>query len=60
MENISSNVFVCLLSMVVGSNVIPSRQADSHPHGAFAFRNFVYVPDLGADKIWHFKVFQAN
>jgi 6-phosphogluconolactonase (cycloisomerase 2 family) len=39
-----------------GSNVFPDRQADSHPHGTFVFNEFVYVTDLGADKIRHYKV----
>jgi len=39
-----------------GSNVVPDRQADAHAHGAFVYKNFVYVADLGSDKIWHYKV----
>lgn len=39
-----------------GSNVVPDRQADSHAHGVFTFNEFVYVLDLGSDKIWHYKV----
>lgn len=39
-----------------GSNFYPDRQAKSHPHGVAPFKNFIYVADLGADKIWHFKV----
>jgi hypothetical protein len=39
-----------------GSNFYPDRQADAHPHGSFPFKNFVYVTDLGGDKIHHFQV----
>ena len=38
-----------------GSNVVPSRQEDSHAHGAWALGPYVYVADLGSDKIWHYK-----
>ena len=39
-----------------GSNVKPDRQKDAHAHGAFTFGPFVYVADLGSDKIWHYVV----
>ena len=39
-----------------GSGVVPDRQDKAYAHGAFVYKNFVYVADLGADKIWHFKV----
>ena len=39
-----------------GSNVIPDRQADAHAHMAFFFKHFIYVVDLGSDKIHHYRV----
>ena len=39
-----------------GSHVDPDRQEASHAHGTFTIGPFIYVVDLGADKIWHFKV----
>ena len=39
-----------------GSGVVPSRQEDAHAHMVFYIRNFIYVVDLGSDKIWHYKV----
>ena len=39
-----------------GSHVDPDRQEASHAHGTFTVGPFIYVVDLGADKIWHFKV----
>ena len=38
-----------------GSNVVPDRQEDSHAHGAWGFDTYVYVADLGSDKIWHYR-----
>ena len=38
-----------------GSGVNAKRQEASHPHGAYFYDKFVYVVDLGADKIWHYK-----
>ena len=39
-----------------GSNVVPDRQGDAHVHGAWTYGSFVYVADLGSDKIWHYQV----
>ena len=39
-----------------GSNVDPVRQADAHAHMVFFVNQFVYVVDLGSDKIHHYKV----
>ena len=39
-----------------GSNAVPQRQEMAHPHGSFVFGNFIYLCDLGSDKIWHFQV----
>ena len=39
-----------------GSGVDPDRQEASHPHGSFFFEDNVYVTDLGADMIRHYKV----
>jgi 6-phosphogluconolactonase len=39
-----------------GSNVDPDRQADAHAHMAFFIKEFIYVVDLGSDKIHHYKV----
>ena len=39
-----------------GSGVKPDRQMESHPHGAWTYGPFVYVADLGSDKIWHYMV----
>lgn len=39
----------------VGSNGIPERQSESHPHGICKRGDFVYVVDLGGDRIYHYK-----
>ena len=39
-----------------GSNVVPDRQEYAHAHGAFTWGPYVYVADLGSDKIWKYKV----
>merc|ERR1712018_189538 len=39
-----------------GSNVDPDRQADAHAHMAFFIKEFIYVVDLGSDKIHHYKI----
>ena len=39
-----------------GSNVVPDRQGDAHPHGVYMYYDFVFVVDLGADKIWRYRV----
>ena len=39
-----------------GSNAEPERQAEAHAHGVTLWGSYVYVVDLGADKIWHYKV----
>ena len=40
-----------------GSGVFRQRQNQSHPHGSFFYKNgkFVYVTDLGLDKIHRFR-----
>jgi len=38
-----------------GSNVVPDRQEYAHAHGAFTWGPYVYVADLGSDKIWKYK-----
>ncbi len=35
-----------------GSKIVIDRQKDSHPHSVYTWHNFVYICDLGADKIW--------
>jgi 6-phosphogluconolactonase len=40
----------------LGSGVVPDRQESSHAHGAFIYGNFVYVVDLGGDKIFVYKM----
>ena len=40
---------------VTGSRVDAERQKSSHPHGAYFKGRFVYVVDLGCDKIWHYE-----
>lgn len=42
-------------SYEMGSNAVPDRQAESHPHCVCFRGNFVYVVDLGGDKIYHYK-----
>ncbi|XP_065672474.1 6-phosphogluconolactonase isoform X2 [Hydra vulgaris] len=37
-----------------GSGCNTERQASSHPHGVYIKDNYVYVVDLGADRIWCF------
>ena len=39
-----------------GSNVVPDRQAEAHAHMVFIINDFIYVVDLGSDKIHHYKV----
>ena len=39
-----------------GSGAVPDRQEAPHAHGAFIFKEFAYVVDLGGDKIYHYKV----
>ena len=39
-----------------GSGGNPGRQNDSHAHAVHTFNQFVYVMDLGSDKIWHYEV----
>lgn len=39
-----------------GSNVVPYRQAKAHAHMVFLVKNFIFVVDLGSDKIHHYKV----
>jgi len=39
----------------VGSGVDPKRQDSAHPHGTCTKGRFVYVTDLGSDKIWHYE-----
>ena len=39
-----------------GSNVVPDRQAEAHAHMVFLINDFIYVVDLGSDKIHHYKV----
>ena len=47
-------------SFDVGSGVDPERQEASHPHGSCFKDEFVYVSDLGADKIWHYQHGNGN
>ena len=47
---------VFLESYGKGSNVVPSRQEDSHAHMVYFRNEFIFVVDLGSDKIWHYKV----
>ena len=37
------------------SHFIFDRQSEAHPHAAYKWRKFVYVVDLGADKIWRYQ-----
>ena len=39
-----------------GSNAVPDRQGDAHPHGVYMYNDFAFVVDLGADKIWRYRV----
>ena len=48
--------FYCQENFGKGSGVKPDRQMESHPHGAWTYGPFVYVADLGSDKIWHYIV----
>ena len=43
----------------MGSNVVPDRQEYAHAHGAWTWGPYVYVADLGSDKIWCYKVFSV-
>ena len=43
-----------------GSNAVPDRQADAHPHGVYMYNDFVFVVDLGADKIWRYRITKAT
>ena len=39
-----------------GSNAVPDRQKEAHPHAVNVFMDNIYVTDLGSDKIWHYKI----
>ena len=39
-----------------GSEGDVTRQMEAHAHGAYIVNDFSYVADLGADKIWIYKV----
>ena len=39
-----------------GSNVKPDRQGDAHPHAVVLWNDFLFVVDLGADKIWRYRI----
>ena len=39
-----------------GSNVVPERQENSHPHAVNLYKNNIYVCDLGNDNIWHYQI----
>lgn len=45
-----------------GSGADPARQEESHPHSVVVSPDdrFVFVPDLGSDKIWNFKIDTKN
>ena len=43
-----------------GSNVIPERQQNSHPHAVNLYKNYIYVCDLGNDNIWHYQIEGKN
>jgi len=43
-----------------GSGVNKERQEASHPHSAFNNGKYIYVVDLGGDKIWHYQHDDAN
>ena len=43
-----------------GSNVVTDRQGDAHPHAVYIWYDFVFVVDLGADKIWRYRVTSEN
>ena len=48
--SILTKIFKCYLSLT------HLKQADAHAHGVYIHNNYSYVPDLGADKIWIYKV----
>ena len=39
-----------------GSNVVTERQGEAHPHAVYMWYDYVYVVDLGSDKIWRYRV----
>ena len=39
-----------------GSKVNLERQLEAHPHSVYKWRDFLYVVDLGADKVWRYQV----
>lgn len=43
-----------------GSNVDVDRQKDAHAHGATISGDFLYVVDLGSDKIWHYTLTESG
>ena len=43
-----------------GTGKVASRQAEAHAHGVYIHDGFSYVPDLGADKIWIYKVCKTH
>lgn len=54
-ENGSLGSGLYIESYDVGSGVNQERQEQSHPHGTCFKGKYVYVVDLGADKIWHYQ-----
>jgi 6-phosphogluconolactonase (cycloisomerase 2 family) len=43
-----------------GSGIVGDRQEYSHAHGISLWNDYVFVIDLGSDKIWHYKIHQDS
>jgi len=52
---LGTDVFTRCYADVAGSGVVPDRQEASHPHSAYVHGKFIYVADLGCDRIWHYE-----
>lgn len=49
------DVAFCQKYSNLGSQCVVERQTQAHPHAVYKWRDFVYVVDLGADKIWRYQ-----
>merc|ERR1712013_34257 len=52
---LGEDLFTRCYKDVHGSGVVPDRQEASHPHSAYNWGDFIYVLDLGCDRIWGYR-----
>lgn len=57
LDRLKGNILgrVYLEELGEGSNAVPDRQAESHPHQVVVYKDHVYVVDLGSDLIRPYK-----